>query len=73
MKKIGNLYKISKNEQKKIKNPKQMINPDQNIYINKFNIVLIIGMYLNMCNLHIFRIITVIFVWGTSVKYYFHQ
>lgn len=45
MKKIGNLYKISKNEQKKIKNPKQMINPDQNIYINKFNIVLIIGMY----------------------------
>ena len=27
------------------KNPKQMINPDQNIYINKFNIVLIIGMY----------------------------
>ena len=45
MKKIGNLYKISKNEQKKIKNPKQMINPDQNIYINKFNIVLIISMY----------------------------
>ena len=46
MKKIGNLYKISKNEQKKMKkNPKQMINPDQNIYINKFDIVLIIGMY----------------------------
>ena len=33
MKKIDNLYKISKNEQKKIKNQKKIIKNEQNIYI----------------------------------------